>query len=367
MNKISLRMPHHNVIANKYQTKNVTEKESKGIFSDKLLAIKEATEYIKKGEKVPFELLFHVNIQEIKKSLNSGELQQEYDRINSERFTNDYKIFGNVLLLSPKIQMESKVMKAKIEFIKMQDTTYKDELEYTYITPIKRVANKLFVEDHKVFDTLNQNMLNGKDVEFNLSKDDYFNPLTIQRNMDSVMFHDKVTNEDIYVKINPQNLPKMIGKFGALDTKEAKEYIKPLYEEAAFNIGYLEANKNMSGFLSKDEAKDLKNVAILDDNSEIKEFISLNDYFKDDKLKSDKFIYRFGFIPNINEFINKTIEQDKNLDHNINFKSIYTDKSLDVISSLKTSESIDIVDMNKYANNNFKRFFAFESNKSKQS
>jgi hypothetical protein len=360
MNKIALKMPHHNVLANKFQPNKLNDQEAKKVSLDKLLAVKEATEYIKKGEKVPFELLFQVNIAEIKRNIENEASLDSHIRNKVELFTQESKVYGNIFLLSPQIQMVSKAMKAKIEMVKMQDPSYKDDLEYTYITPIKRVANKLFVEDSKIFDVLNQNVLNTQKIDTNIDKDKTFNPLTVQRNMDSIVIKDEKIDEDIYVKINPQNLAKMIAKFGALDTKEAREYIKPLYEEAAYNIGYVEANQNLSGFLSKDEAKDLRNIAILDQNSNVTGYTSLNEYYKNDRTKTDKFIYRFGFISNMNEFINKTIENDKNLDHNINFKSLYNDKSLDIISSLKNSDQIDIVDMNKYANNNFKRFFAYQ-------
>jgi hypothetical protein len=360
MNKIALRMPHHNVISDKFTTNKLNEQEQKKVSLDKLLAVKEATEYIRNGETVPFELLFHVNISEIRKSIENEENEKINYKENLERFTKDSEIYGNVFLLSPKIQMISKAMKAKIELIKMQNPSYTDELKYTYIAPIKRVADKLFVEDTKIFEMLNQNVINTDVNEFELKENEYFNPLTVQRNMDSVTFKDEVTGEDIYVKINNQNIPKIIAKFGALDTKEAKEYIKPLYEEAAYTIGYLKANTNMSGFLSKEEAKDLKNIAVLDKNAQITKYVSLNEYYNNDRVKTDKFIYRFGFVSNMNEFINKTIENDKNLDMNISFKSIYGDKSLDVITAIKDSSQLDIVDMNKYANNSFKRFFAFD-------
>lgn len=367
---MKLKIPYTNVLHNKLQT-NTKEvplaSQLTNTYFSKILAIKEATEYIKNGQRVPIDLINQVNIYEIQQQLKVHNKKEDVQDSGVKIFNSslpdgfeDYST-ANIKSLSNTMSM---AMKAKIEYYKMMTPNYTllqfGKVEYK--SPTAQLASDINKSQDFIYDVYSKDIIDSKSIKTPTNLE-LFNPLNINQKGNVITFVDEYTNKDVNVILTPMNMVQISNKFGSLNTTKAKDYVKDWYYESAYKVGYLEANKSQTGFLNKDEALDLKNIYVVDKNGNVKDNVSPREYFGS-IYKAQEFVKKFGYYNNINDSINKSIELDKDFSGAIEFKTILGDNANSIIKAFHKNDTLDIVDINKYLPSHItKRFVAKGSEK----
>jgi hypothetical protein len=367
---MKLKVPYTNILHNKIDThvkKVPLATKPTELYFNKILAIKEAAEYIKNGQRVPVDLINEVNIYEIQKQLKTAKKDDTTAIEDSE-----FKIFNSAVpkefqdyttgKLNSLANNASMAMKAKIEHYKMMTPNYTlmefQKPEYT--SPTAKLSKDIGKSSEYILDTLSKDIIDAKsDITPNSLES--FNPLNVNQQGHVITFVDEHTDKDINVILTPRNNKKITDKFGSINTTKAKEYVKEWYNEAAYKVGYLAANKSQSGFISTEEAKDLKNIYVLDKDANVKEITSAREYF-DTQYKANSFVKKFGYFDNINDFINKSIELDSDMSNKLEYKDLLGKEANAIIRAFHKSKELDITDINKHIPSHMtKRFVAKES------
>jgi hypothetical protein len=365
---MKLKVPYTNILHNKIDTntKQVPlASKPADLYFNKILAIKEAAEYIKAGRRVPVDLINEVNIYEIQKQLQVSQRDETSKVTNSE-----FKIFNSAVpdefqnltvgRLNSISNTASMAMKAKIEHYKMMTPNY-TLMEFQkpeYISPTMKLSHDIGKSNDYILDTLATDVVDSKS---DISADKalgMFNPLNVNQQGHIVRFIDEYTDRDVNVILTPKNNKKILDKFGSINTSKAKEYVKDWYNEAAYKVGYVEANRSQTGFISAEEAKDLRNIYILDKDANIKDIVSTREYFES-PYKQNSFIKKFGYYNNINDFINKSIELDNDMNGKLEYKDLLGKEANAILRAFHKSPELDVTDINKYIpSHETKRFIA---------
>jgi hypothetical protein len=368
---MKLKVPYTNVVHNKI---NSTNKEvplaskPKELYFNKILAIKEATNYIKSGQRVPVDLINEVNVYEIQQQVKT----QLKKLNNNDKNRTDVKIFDSSLpkefqdftpaVLKSYANVSSMAMKAKIDYYKMMTPTYtlSQFSKVEYKSPTQVVAKEIGKPQAYIYDTLGRDVINTKDIDIPENVEELFNPLNVNQKGNVVTFEDEVTGKDVNVILTQRNQSRINDKFGSTETAKAKDYIKGWYYESAYKVGFLEANKSQSGFISEREALELRNIYVVDKEGKVKDNVSPKEYFAS-PLQAAEFVRKFGYFDNLNDNINKSIELDSDFGGNIELKSLLGDEALSIVRAFNKSSHLDITDINKHipAHTN-KRFVARE-------
>jgi hypothetical protein len=365
---MKLKVPYNNIIHNKIDTntkKVPLAAKPTELYFNKILAIKEASEYIKAGQRVPVNLLNEVNIYEIQKQLK---IKDEY---NTKVETEDFKIFDTSLPkefqslttaeLNSITNTTSMAMKAKIEHYKMMTPNYtlSEFSKPEFTSPTMQLARDISKPQDYIYDTLAKDIVNSKE-DITPNGLSMFNPLNVQQQGHVISFIDEYTDRNVNVILTTKNNKLISDKFGSINTTKAKEYVKEWYNEAAYKVGYIEANRSQTGFLGREEAKDLKNIYVLDKDANVKDIVSAREYF-DSPYQMNEFIKKFGYFDNINDFINRSIELDTDMNGTIEYETILGKEAHSIIKAFHKNQELNIKDINKYIPaTETKRFIAKE-------
>jgi hypothetical protein len=172
--------------------------------------------------------------------------------------------------------------------------------------------------------------------------DNLYNPLTSKANNEnSLTFVDEFTNQSITIELTQDNAQKLKDHFGSLEG--AKEMVKTWYNDAAYGVGYLEHDTDQNGIISETEALKLKSLVDLgSDNG----YMSIEDGIEGHE-KQMEFLRQFGFINNINDFINHSISQDRDFDGSLSNKELLGENVAQAVDTILSNEKIDIFAFNE--------------------
>jgi hypothetical protein len=213
------------------------------------------------------------------------------------------------------------------------------------ITSIQKIINRPRGEIEGVINkVLVDSQIEGLDE---IDANEFFNPLE-KESKNGFEIYDEVLGKSVYINLEDGVKESLIDKFGSLEA--SKEYVKQWYDDAAYSVGYLKADANKDGTISKDEAKDLKAMIITDFKSTTVNK-SLNDIFQNPN-DSDDFLNEFGYIDNINDFINNSIKSDVDKSGTITFGELAVSNLAQSVSTiLKGSKDETLFELNRIIHN----------------
>lgn len=194
-----------------------------------------------------------------------------------------------------------------------------------------------------------QNLFEPKNI------DKLYNPLTqSQNNANSIAFIDDLSNQEVTVNLSETNVYKLKEHFGSLEA--ATEVVKKWYNDAAYGVGYINHDANQDGVISQEEALKLKSMVDLAGGQE---YMSIEEAIESEE-KQKEFLAKFGFIDNINDFINHSIAQDSNLDGLLDNQELLADVAPKVLDTLLSGEQMDIFAFNELVSQKIEELPSFD-------
>lgn len=323
------------------ENKRLSTTASQDESFEKQKAIQEAIQQLKMTGSVSADIAQKVNVEELKKSLEES--------INTNKESDAAKMLSNTSGSKKSNKAEqtpegSQEVLSQTEALKQE--AYKKLANLTYQNaPEKDIENtrlqirKLEAKEKAENEDELISMSDKKDSFFekeiikspsnapkNISDEikNGYNPLesngTTKPN--SVSFIDEVSGKNISVPLTEENAKAIKEKFGSLDSKEAQDFVKSWYYDAAYSMGYLEQDKDGDGKLSLDEGIHINSLVSLKDSK----YYSVADRIPGGVEAQKQFLEKFGFFDNIGDFINHSISQDKDLNGTLNLKEMMGDK-----------------------------------------
>lgn len=316
---------------------------------EKQKMVQEAINQLKMTGTVSSDIAKEVNVEELKKSLETSDVDNESEASkmlsgasNSKKSSvSTSKVDNSTQTEALKQAAYDKLSSAsETQDIKALDEAKKEDEDNGYINIGQNQTS--FFEKEIVKSSSNA----PQDVSE--AAKNAFNPLETNENSspNSVSFVDEVSGKNISVPLSEENAKAIKEKFGSLDSKEAQDYVKAWYYDAAYSMGYLEQDKDGNGTLSLDEGIHINSLVSLKDSK----YYSVADRIPGGEDMQKKFLEQVGFFDNLGDFINHAISQDTNLDGSLNLKEMMGEKEELVLfkTSGASGNTLDIYVLKHY-------------------
>jgi hypothetical protein len=230
-------------------------------------------------------------------------------------------------------------MKAKIELMLKEQTEKKSQPNQ-----IVDAAQETGLKVADIYNILNTNLVDATS-DITAPSTEYTNPLEqVSEGENVVSFIDDLSGNEVFVTLTNDNRASIEKRFGDINSDESKEFVKSWYNEAAYQVGYLQSDVDQDGRISMAEAKELNMMLVVDNNGNLQDSTNLNEMFSGNTKKIDNFILQHGYVDNINEFINISISDDKNFDNKLSFKEVAKEQSYDFIKTMNKKDATEVDD-----------------------
>lgn len=338
---INITQAYHNALYNKTdEQKRLSTPESLDEYFKKQQATKEAMEHLQRGGTVPPEVAELVDVNALKKQIEDA----KFDKSDSSLASS----IGGGQGLEDKVDIKGKLpeLDQSESYAKCcQSAVINENIKAAEQQKIQELVDKYSLKKEDIESFLNQKSVNSASVEAPEDAAKLFNPLESEKQKEptpyDVSFTDDISGKEVSVTLSPANASKLQERFGSLD--KASELVKSWYKDAAYNVGYLTQDGDGDGKLNIEEAA--KTKSMVDINKGENSYSSVAENFED-PAKQKEFLEKFGFIDNINDFINHSISQDKNLDGALSNAELLGEKKFEVADVAFSGEEVDLFTFN---------------------
>lgn len=238
-------------------------------------------------------------------------------------------------------------MKAKIEWVMQYQQAQQIEAK-NQSSQMLELSNTTGLKIEELYNIMQNKLVDATKIEPKNHNNKVYNPLTQKKDGDNVIsIKDDMTNEDIYITLDQNNLEALQKQFGDINSDEAKKFVKSWYNEAVYSVGFLSADADLDGRVSMGEAKELNMMLKVDKSGNLIEKTNLKEMFANDSKKIDEFIMKNGYVDDLNQFINMSISDDKNFDGQLSFKEIAKEQTIEFIKQANTLQKAQEKPTNK--------------------
>ncbi|MFP4333038.1 MAG: hypothetical protein ACLFQJ_07020 [Campylobacterales bacterium] len=338
---INITQAYHNALYNKSaEQKRLSTPDSLDDYFKKQQATKEAMEHLQRGGSVPPEIAELVDVNALKKEIEDA----KFDKSDSALASG----IGGGSGLEDKVDIKGELPKADAteSYAKCcQQAVINENVKAAESQKVQELVDKYGLKKEDVESFLNQKSVDSTNIKAPENAKELFNPLQKDQKSEAtpydVSFTDDASGEEVSVTLSPANAAKLQERFGSLD--KASDFVKSWYKDAAYNVGYLTEDKDGDGKLNIEEAAHTKSM--VDINKGENSYSSVAESFED-ATKQKEFLEKFGFIDNINDFINHSISQDANLDGALSNAELLGENKFEVADVAFSGEEVDLFTFN---------------------
>lgn len=338
---IDIKQAYYNALYNKTdEQKRLSTPTSLDDYFKKQQATKEAMEHLQNGGTVPPDVAKLVDVNELKKQIESAKNGEEKSSLASS--------IGGGRGLNDSVDIKGELAKpdqAESYAKCCQQAALNAHINQGEEQKISELAEKYGVPKEDIKSFLEQKSVNTNKISEPDDASNIYNPLEKTEDKASspydVSFTDDYSGKEVTVTLSPENAAKLQERFGSLD--KASDLVKSWYNDAAYNVGYLTQDADGDGKISTEEAVNINSLVDIgkgeNSYSSIAKSIS-------DPGEQQKFLEQFGYIDNINDFINHSISQDTNYDGALTNSELLGEQKYAVADVALSGEEVDVFSFN---------------------
>jgi len=338
---INITEAYNNALYNKSEEqKRLSTPSSLDDYFKKQVATKEAMEQLQRGGTVSPEIAKYVDVAALKKEIESAKSGEEKSSLASDigggrGLEDSVDIKGTLPKTDP---IDSYTNCCKQAAIKAGLDAGEDK-------KLEEFASSISVSKDEVKSFFDKKAVNADSIKEPSNAPDLHNPLEKTDEKEpspyAVTFTDDFSGKDVTVNLSPDNAFRLQERFGSLE--KASDFVKSWYNDAAYNVGYLSQDLDKDGVIGKNEALNLNSM--VDINKGENSYSSIAESISD-PAKQTEFLEQFGYIDNINDFINHSISQDRNFDKSLSNAEILGEHKFAVAELAFSGEETDIFTFN---------------------
>lgn len=338
---INITEAYYDALYNKSEeSKRLSSPRSLDEYFEKQVATQKAMEQLERGGSVPPEIAKLVDVEALKKQIESAKTGENKDSLASN--------IGGGRGIQDKLDISGKLpdLDPAESYAKCcQQATMNAHVNAAEDQKISELAEKYGIEKSAVKDFFNKKAIDSSNISTPENAESLYNPLvksaSYQKTPYDVSFTDDFSGKEVTLSLSPENALKLQERFGSLE--KAGDFVKSWYNDAAYNVGYLTQDTDKDGIISMEEAVNINSM--VDINKGENSYSSIADAIEDPS-KQREFLEKFGYADNITDFINHSISQDKNLDGALSNAEILGEQKFAVADVAFSGEKMDIFTFN---------------------